>query len=267
MSTYAFVDGSSLLSLVESARSYFQIGDDAVFDFGSFFAREADLLARTFFYDAFPDRKPGMDEASYRAQLDKSEALFDRINSYSGVHVKNGVARFRPKRGQEQKGVDILLAIDVYRQAVNGLQRAFLFANDGDFYPVLEALQGTQTRTILKCIRGKTPKYLYELADEVSYINELNVVVHFDTVRDSKRFRVNDKRHLALSGITAQGYGYLQTVVFEGGEKYEIYANASSGDFYAAKGDEVFHLLRDIGAFLKYMEREFALFPMKEADI
>ncbi|TIW72947.1 MAG: NYN domain-containing protein, partial [Mesorhizobium sp.] len=214
MSTYAFVDGSSLLSLIESARKFFDISPDAVFDFGEFFKREADAAARTFFYDAFPDRKPGTDQASHEALLAKSQDLFDRINSYPGVHVKNGVARFRPKRGQEQKGVDILLAIDVYRQAVNGLERAFIFANDGDFYPVLEALQGTQTRTILKCIRGKTPKYLYELADQVSYINELNVVAHFDVVRSTeKTYRVSPMPPSPLQNITDQGFQTARSVI------------------------------------------------------
>ena len=265
MSTYAFVEGSSLLSLIESARTYFSIDTEAVFDFGAFFRKEADDAARTFFYHAFPDRKPGTDDAAHQALLDTTEELFDRINRCPGIHVKNGISRFRNKR-QEQKGVDILLAIDVYKHAVSGLERAFIFANDGDFYPVLEALQSTKTRSILKCIRGKTPKYLYELADQVSYMNELNVVVHFDSVLDGKRYRVNDKQHLALSGITAQGYGYLQTTAFEGGEKYEIYTNASSGDFYATKGDQVLYHLRDIGAFWKYMEREFGLFPKKETD-
>lgn len=49
MSTYAFVDGSSLLSLIESARSYFSMDEGAIFDFGRFFQWEADAAARTFF--------------------------------------------------------------------------------------------------------------------------------------------------------------------------------------------------------------------------
>ncbi|RUW30138.1 NYN domain-containing protein [Mesorhizobium sp. M1E.F.Ca.ET.041.01.1.1] len=265
MSTYAFVDGSSLLSLIESARSYFSMDEGAIFDFGRFFQWEADAAARTFFYNAYPDQKPGTDEASHQVLLEKSQKLFDRINSYPGVHVKNGVARFRPKRGQEQKGVDILLAIDVYRQAVNGLHRAFLFANDGDFYPVLEALQGTQTRTILKCIRGKTPKYLYELADEVSYINELNIVVHFEGAGDDDLYGISELTpNPPLTTITDQGFGFSKTFVFEGGHSYDIYENAHHPHIYAAKDNRAIYKMRKPEVFLKYVERQFGLFPRKE---
>ncbi|TIN18946.1 MAG: NYN domain-containing protein [Mesorhizobium sp.] len=264
MSTYAFVDGSALLSLIESARTYFGIGADAAFNFGRFFLYEA-RADRIFFYDAFPDRKPGMDEATYQALLEKSQALFDQMNSYSGIHVKNGVARFRPKRGQEQKGVDILLAIDVYRHAVNGLDQAFIFANDGDFYPVLEALQATQTRSVLKCVRGKTPRYLYELADIVEYINELNVVVHFDRAGDDDLYGISELTpNPLLTTITDQGFGFSKTFLFEGGHSYDIYENAHHPHIYAAKGDRVIYMIRKPEVFLKYVERQFGLFPRKE---
>jgi hypothetical protein len=39
--------------------------------------------------------------------------------------------------------------------------------------------QLTSTRSTLSCVRNKTPKYLYELADAVDYINELDLAPHF----------------------------------------------------------------------------------------
>lgn len=266
MSTYAFVDGSSLISLIESAREYFDIEADAKFDFGSFFNVEADSASRTFFYDAFPDKKPSSDPAAYEQTLEGTQERFDRINAYPGIHVKNGVARFRPKRGQEQKGVDILLAIDVYRQAVNGLERAFIFANDGDFYPVLEALQGTQTRSILKCIRGKTPKYLYELADVVSYINELNIVTHFETERGiEKWYRVSPRTDMSTQSVRDQGNVLQLTIRFDDGTSYDVITKPNA-DFYLAQGGHVHFQARKLKAFVKYMEREFGMLPVNKWD-
>ncbi|RWI96384.1 MAG: NYN domain-containing protein [Mesorhizobium sp.] len=222
MNNYAFVDGAGFRALIESTKAYFQIPTETEFDFGNFFNGRG--VARTFFYDALPDQKRAQTPAEYEKLVTDTAALFDRINAYPGLHVKSGLSRHRPTRGgQEQKGVDILLAIDLYRHAVNGLDHAHIFANDGDFYPVLEALHSTKTRSTLSCIRGKTPKYLYELADEVEYINELDLAPYF---RGSGKkysigvFGANDQ-HKALKEL---GYTVSGSLVDENGsELYRIY--------------------------------------------
>lgn len=59
--------------------------------------------------------------------------------------MRTGFSRYRRKRGQEQKGVDVLLAVDVLQHAYRGsMDRADLITSDLDFVPLFDAL--TQTR-------------------------------------------------------------------------------------------------------------------------
>jgi uncharacterized LabA/DUF88 family protein len=59
------------------------------------------------------------------------------------------MSHFRKSRGIEQKAVDILLALDVYRHPVNGnMDTAVIVTSDADFEPVLDSIQETRVRSI-----------------------------------------------------------------------------------------------------------------------
>ncbi|WP_353041685.1 NYN domain-containing protein [Mesorhizobium sp. M1217] len=179
MTRYAFVDGANFRLMIDATRGYFGIPQAAGFDFERFF-QDKFSADRVFYYDAIPAQKSGQSDAEHALEVERVEALFQKINSCGGVHVKTGVARHRRKRGMEQKGVDILLALDAYRHAVGGLDTVVLFTGDGDFYPVLEALQNTHARTILFCSRLYAPSYLTEMADFVEHVNEATFASFFE---------------------------------------------------------------------------------------
>ena len=66
-----------------------------------------------------------------------------------------------------QKGVDILLAVDVYQHAASGnIESADIVASDLDFYPLFEALLQTPVRTTLWFDLDKTAPDLVRTADQ-----------------------------------------------------------------------------------------------------
>ena len=76
----------------------------------------------------------------------------------------------------EQKAVDILLALDVYRHAIQGnMETAIIVTCDLDFAPVLEALLETRVRTRLWFDPKKTSNLLRDAADVAEPFNEYDV--------------------------------------------------------------------------------------------
>lgn len=181
MTHYAFVDGAHLRATLRSTREYFDIPPNKVFNYQQFFWQIFGSANRVFYYDAFPSQKNGQSNNDYEHELRETTDLFDQLNSLGAVHVKTGVSTSQrsSRKNRVQKGVDILLALDVYRTAVGGAEIVNLFASDGDFHPVLQALHSTQSRSRLFCNRSSSPRYLTELADYVHYINEIDLVAHF----------------------------------------------------------------------------------------
>jgi uncharacterized LabA/DUF88 family protein len=168
-----FVDGGFLHSVLEAATQVYEIDAAASFDYAQF----TQDYHRTFYYDSLPAQKSGQSKEEFEQARSTTEQLFRRIGSTKNVHVKTGSSRFRKGRGTEQKAVDILLALDVYRHAVNGnMDTARVLTSDADFEPVLDALQETPVRSILWCNPTKTSQPLQDAADVVEVFNELTVM-------------------------------------------------------------------------------------------
>ena len=71
-----------------------------------------------------------------------------------------------------QKGVDVLLAVEVYQHAVNGnMDTAEIVASDLDYYPLLDALVQTRVRTVLWYDLDKTTPELIRTADQARPLN------------------------------------------------------------------------------------------------
>jgi hypothetical protein len=72
----------------------------------------------------------------------------------------------------EQKGVDVLLAIEVLQHAVQGnMDIATIATSDLDFFPIFEALVQTRVKTELICDPVFTPRELMYAADMVQPLN------------------------------------------------------------------------------------------------
>lgn len=259
MNDYAFVDGAPFRSLVESARAYFDIPQTDVFDYGRFFSKQH-KANRTFLYDSYPAQKRNQDVIDHQRAVEETQIAFDQINSFPTIHVKTGHTKFSQSRGQQQKGVDILLAIDAYRHAINGLDHVQLWANDGDFFPVLEALQNTPTRSVLVCERRKTPGYLIQLADFVRYVNELDLVDFFG--EGSKYSRLNAGiSYLAEVGQPEKtGWERVNEYVFPNRTFIAYRIKDSERLKFVEKGKTYTIDALEPRTFLKFVEREHGLF-------
>src|SRR5690242_6963046 len=118
MSKYLFIDGAFLLDLGKRYSQEIFNRDDPmeVFDFN----RIVSSYTRAFFYDSLPARNKKHSDAEYECLVKEKERFFHKLNMVPDLRVHSGVSRHRRERNAEQKGVDVLLAIEVYQHAVQG---------------------------------------------------------------------------------------------------------------------------------------------------
>ena len=141
---------------------------------------------RIYFYDAidYAERK-GETAAEHKARVDAATARFDYIASQPGYHVRDGHVRQGGKR--EQKGVDVLLAVEAMEHAARGnMSLAMLMSGDLDFEPLLRSLDRLGTPTRVYYFPIKASPDLLRAADDARKI----------TLREfhgwaSEEFRIN----------------------------------------------------------------------------
>lgn len=96
---------------------------------------------KAFYYDAIPVREDGEAEPAYEARIKPIRAVLDAVAATDGMHVYEGDARRRRRRGLEQKKVDVMLAVDMLTHAFRrNMHKATLLTGDGDFKPLIDAL-------------------------------------------------------------------------------------------------------------------------------
>lgn len=117
---------------------------------GRWLGRRGVELTRVNVYDASPDEEPTEDLRAYW------EALEHEVDTRMGW----GYLRRSKKLGREQKGVDVLLAIEMMVGAVdNAYDVGLLVAVDGDFVPLLEEIRRRGKRVALAAsvVKGTPP--------------------------------------------------------------------------------------------------------------
>lgn len=173
VATYMFIDGAFLRTLIRSARKSYDLDENVDIDY----FKISRGMSRAFYYDSYPSKKPKQTEEAHNEEVRKTEILFRKIGGTINMHVKHGLSRYRTKRGAEQKAVDILLALDVYRHATReNMDTAIIVTSDLDFAPVLEALLETKVRTRLWYDPKKTSNMLKDAADIAEPFNEENIM-------------------------------------------------------------------------------------------
>jgi uncharacterized LabA/DUF88 family protein len=174
MSSYLFIDGAYLRERFEHQMMTF---------YGVVPAIQFDVLAanlgghRTYYYDAINyNRGPSESESDFNARITKIHRLHDYISSQPGFHVREGHVRRSPvRKRQEQKGVDVQLAVDALEHAARGnMEIAALLAGDLDFEPLLTSLARLGVRTRLFYATGHAAVELRQAADEVQTITLQN---------------------------------------------------------------------------------------------
>ena len=138
-----FIDGGYLRETLKEMK-----GDEsfALYKFPLTFTHEfvsgsfSPELIRTYYYDAICEP----DDPSYK----EKKAYFDALNSYENVEVKLGYL-IKTKNGFRQKGIDILIAIDVLTKAYQDhYDYAILFCGDRDFLPLVQEVKDSTGKKI-----------------------------------------------------------------------------------------------------------------------
>jgi uncharacterized LabA/DUF88 family protein len=133
-------------------------------------------LLRTYYYDcpAFvsprpntveKDRQRRTDSFLYNLRrLDKFDVRLGKLNRY---FKSDGTPDF------EQKGVDVLLAIDVLRLALkNKIDKAIFITGDSDFVPVIQAIKDEGVGTILFYHESAVHRNILDCCDTKFILND-----------------------------------------------------------------------------------------------
>jgi hypothetical protein len=111
---YLFIDGGFIETMIPKTAAFVGMELSSSFDYRAI----AGGFQRTFYYDALPSRKYTDTDEMFNAKYAAKLKLFDRVNRTPFMHTREGVTRNRStRRTLEQKGVDILLTIDIFKHA------------------------------------------------------------------------------------------------------------------------------------------------------
>ena len=160
---YLFIDGGCLDSLLVNLSEGLFEGTAIEIDYRLL----ADGYQKVFYYDCLPAQKPHESEADYQERIKPKIQLFNHLKSLNGFHVYEGTARHRNKRrGQEQKQVDIMIAVDMLIHSVRrNMHEATLLTGDLDFKPLIDALVQEGMHISLWYPKGKANHELVDAAD------------------------------------------------------------------------------------------------------
>lgn len=103
-----------------------------------------DLSAnKAFYYDCVDDiQKQDESDQDFEARVRNQEEALHAIRSIDGFHIREGfLSRSRRTKKREQKGVDVLLAVEMMNHAFrSNMDVAVLLSGDSDFKPLVESL-------------------------------------------------------------------------------------------------------------------------------
>lgn len=159
---YLFVDGGAFRGRIQNLCNKYFGGVSVRIDF----AKVRRNYTKVFYYDALPVREDGETEQAYEAKLKPLRDILESAANVDGVHVYEGDARRRRRRGLEQKKVDVMLTVDMLTHAFRrNMHKATLLSGDNDFKPLLDALVQDGMFVSLLYPPDETSKELMQAAD------------------------------------------------------------------------------------------------------
>ena len=166
--SYLFIDGENLnQTLQKLSRKYFS--DEKLF------VNWAALRGngkKAFYYDAISVKNEGEDDNTYSQRVGPKRAELEKIEQQDNYHVRSGDVRHRKRRGNEQKMVDVQLAVDALLMASRGLFSGItLLTGDLDFRPLVTALVEMGVDVKLLYPPGETNVELIAAADRAVPLN------------------------------------------------------------------------------------------------
>jgi uncharacterized LabA/DUF88 family protein len=158
---YLFIDGEQLRKTAED------VGNDW---FGKPIALDYAKLQgphlKVFYYDCLPAKRASESDEEHAAKRAEKYDFFNELRELQGWHVSEGVARHRKKERQEQKEVDILIAVDMLTHTHRrNMHRLTFISGDQDFAPLIEAVVREGMYVELLYPEGRTSSDLRNFAD------------------------------------------------------------------------------------------------------
>ena len=165
MRKYLFVDGASFEETIKQMTRSTLLGEDVI-DLVDF-RLMAGNYERLFYYDSFPAQKQNQTETEYEASIARKQRIFNKINASPRCHVRRAFSKYSSRfRRQEQKGVDVLMAIDVLQHTYqSNMDWAAIITSDLDFLPLFDAILQTRVTSELIYEKGVSTTELIESAD------------------------------------------------------------------------------------------------------
>lgn len=135
---YLFIDGACLRTTISEIEKTYTSGRALTVDFG----RLTERFDKVFYYDALPSKHDSENDDQFNTRLEQAKSFHDKLAGLDSFHVYEGDTRRSPSlRKQEQKKVDIMIAVDMLTHSFRrNMERATLLASDVDFKPLLDAL-------------------------------------------------------------------------------------------------------------------------------
>jgi uncharacterized LabA/DUF88 family protein len=232
---YLYVDGASLRGRIENVSRQFFKGTGFDVDF----QRLKGAFTKVFYYDAVPVREDGEDEATYDARIGPIRAVFDAATATDGVHVYEGDARRRRRRGLEQKKVDVMLTVDMLSHTFQrNMLSTTLLTGDGDFKPLVDALVHMGMFVTLWYPANETSQELMQAADNRLKLGwyDLQSIL---TPASQQAFDIPQPHHSGAVGPVAD-------VIFQwkvDGKDHGIYYLRSDGKFLVTRQDDDINVL------------------------
>jgi uncharacterized LabA/DUF88 family protein len=161
---YLFIDGGCLQAYLDGAlKKFFEPAD--VKEHINYFKIGEDFT-KILYYDCLPTQSDDESDTDYSARREQKIKFFNEIRMLDGWHVYEGTLRRRKRRGNEQKEVDVMLAVDMLTHSFRkNMHSATLLASDLDFKPLLDALIYEGMRVSLWYPNGETNQELIFAAD------------------------------------------------------------------------------------------------------
>ncbi|MDX2238868.1 MAG: NYN domain-containing protein [Hyphomonadaceae bacterium] len=161
--SYMFIDGASLDGALKAATDRYSTKSPFALDYAAFAAEQT----KVFYYDAIPSFEDQDRTPAQTALAEQKIQKLESIRKLDKYHVFEGdTRRRRSKGGQEQKMVDVAIAVDMLTHTFRrNMDSAILVTGDQDFKPLLDALVREGMFVTLWYPIGATNQILIDAAD------------------------------------------------------------------------------------------------------
>jgi uncharacterized LabA/DUF88 family protein len=227
--SYLFIDGASFQGALTDISERFFDGEILQVNWKAL--RGSHL--KVFYYDALPVQQMNEDLSVYSERIAPKQTELAAIERQAGYHVKTGDVQRRRTRGNEQKMVDVQLAVDALQAASRGLysQCAFI-TGDLDFRPLVAALVDMGIDVTLHYPPGHTSNELLVAADNTIPIVVTSAASYLDLTDAQKN-------------MVPSAYSDHQTLESPPKSAYAVWDDPNHGQCFAVEDGEYVKLVTE----------------------